>query len=884
MKIKAIRVAEVGCFNSPVALEGLSGGLDVLSGPNELGKSTLLKALHTVFAEKYTSTSKVLKNRLVPYGGGSPLVEVDFEIGGDAYQLRKRYFTAKSAELRRVGKNEIARNADAEERLDALLAEHGGGGRLALFWVEQGAGLTPAGAGDAETSLRAALENEVALVAGGTTVRAVQSAVRKRIDDLRTASRSQAKGPYKDAKTEQERLTRDHAEAAKSRELADLRLENLARARTERQQLTDAEIAEARATEVMAARQAVIAATAAQQRLREAEAAWQHQDAVRALAVSTHEIFARNSAEHANLLASAAVNAGALATAERQRTTAQDALTQARTGAGIAEQAEAERRTELEQAEQAERDRKDAKRSQREQAKLQSAVSDCVRLIALIEPYEAALAHNPVDDTLLRRIEAETADIRALEAELAAALPIISVDLLPQAAGTVRLDGVPIHTDARVFLRPYSVLDISGIGRITITAAGAATTKEAADDLAARFTTLADLLVRAESADLAMARDRHQQRQRIEKQLHEAQVRLSVLAPHGPAALAAELADASARLSGIAAGEGGDLPIDVKLYADQLAAAIAARRTAAMAVNRAVDTERAATELYLGIKARHDEQGRRLTALSAELPRESERAAHATELARTAIAAESAAREALLVRQALRETTPASEQCEAMRRALTRAEEAEAQAIARLAQLEREIAGHEAALERDLAEGIEERLADLADRLTMAGARVAEFERELAALTLLDARLEAAEKHTHQRYVIPASAALAPYLTTVFPAAELSMGKGFTPEGLVRSGRLESVSVLSDGTKEQVAILARLGFAAIEADAGRPFPVILDDALVYADDARIARMFDSLTSAARRHQVIVLTCRERAFAGIGGHRLRLANWPQALAA
>ncbi len=45
MKIKAIRLKEVGRFSAPVALEGLSGGLDVLSGPNEFGKSTILKAV-----------------------------------------------------------------------------------------------------------------------------------------------------------------------------------------------------------------------------------------------------------------------------------------------------------------------------------------------------------------------------------------------------------------------------------------------------------------------------------------------------------------------------------------------------------------------------------------------------------------------------------------------------------------------------------------------------------------------------------------------------------------------------------------------------------------------------------------------------------------------
>jgi uncharacterized protein YhaN len=53
--------------------------------------------------------------------------------------------------------------------------------------------------------------------------------------------------------------------------------------------------------------------------------------------------------------------------------------------------------------------------------------------------------------------------------------------------------------------------------------------------------------------------------------------------------------------------------------------------------------------------------------------------------------------------------------------------------------------------------------------------------------------------------------------------------------------------------------------------------VILDDALAYADDDRMERMFDTLVAAARRMQILVLTCREDLFARAGGHHLRLAE-------
>jgi len=75
-----------------------------------------------------------------------------------------------------------------------------------------------------------------------------------------------------------------------------------------------------------------------------------------------------------------------------------------------------------------------------------------------------------------------------------------------------------------------------------------------------------------------------------------------------------------------------------------------------------------------------------------------------------------------------------------------------------------------------------------------------------------------------------------------------------------------------------VAVLVRLGFGRLLAETASPSPLILDDALVYSDDQRIERMFDALKRAAQSHQVLVLTCRERTFAGLGGHRIALNAW------
>ena len=103
MKINAIRLAEFGRFAEPVAIEGLSGRLNVLAGPNELGKSTLLAALRAGFFTSFGSQKKEVKE-LRPYGGGAPTVEIEFELelerGLRRYRLRKRFLSQPSAELR----------------------------------------------------------------------------------------------------------------------------------------------------------------------------------------------------------------------------------------------------------------------------------------------------------------------------------------------------------------------------------------------------------------------------------------------------------------------------------------------------------------------------------------------------------------------------------------------------------------------------------------------------------------------------------------------------------------------------------------------------------------------------------------------------------------
>ena len=68
------------------------------------------------------------------------------------------------------------------------------------------------------------------------------------------------------------------------------------------------------------------------------------------------------------------------------------------------------------------------------------------------------------------------------------------------------------------------------------------------------------------------------------------------------------------------------------------------------------------------------------------------------------------------------------------------------------------------------------------------------------------------------------------------------------------------VDELSFGAREQMGVIARLAYADLLKAAGKPTLIILDDALVHSDDARLERMKRVLFDAARRHQVLLFTC------------------------
>nr|WP_243444157.1 ATP-binding protein [Acetobacter persici] len=79
-------------FASPVRLDGLGPGLNVLAAPNEAGKSTLLTALKAVLMVRSSSKAKPVKD-LQPYGGGAPHVALSFTWKSMECHLEKQFLS-----------------------------------------------------------------------------------------------------------------------------------------------------------------------------------------------------------------------------------------------------------------------------------------------------------------------------------------------------------------------------------------------------------------------------------------------------------------------------------------------------------------------------------------------------------------------------------------------------------------------------------------------------------------------------------------------------------------------------------------------------------------------------------------------------------------------
>jgi energy-coupling factor transporter ATP-binding protein EcfA2 len=896
MKLRSLELEQFRKFDQPVRLSGFGDRVNVLCGPNEFGKSTILAAIRGLMFERHNSKADPIKRMQNWRGNAAPRLAMEFETGGGLWKIEKRFLSQPMARLTGPDGSRFDNDA-AEEELQRLLGFGASGkqgakpehmGVWGALWVTQRDSVLQADlSGDlARSTVTSCLDAEVGVLTGTESGQALIRAVRDERGKLLDGN-GKPRGRYKEVLTALEAVTARLADLeARSARLSEDA--TALRSATEKLERESDPAAEQRDQDALAeARRLREAAMLHAERLHSARV--EADSARRALDA------ARAEQQHRELRAARLAAGEAASLAEQHR------LQAAREAAEAADEAYAECRSLADAAMAQQTEARAAARRAR-------AVLDLVRQAAGIAALREVIAkaeaeHSKVTELSGRlgamAISAERLDaIRKAQREHEAALALlaaqatrVSIDLHPDGIGKVGVGGTML-TGAAATLVVVDDTDIAiaGIGRIRISPS--IQDREKLDKRLDRARdALATALLAAGAATLAEAEARFAEREAVQRALADSRAALERLAPgDAQAGLApglAPLRDHVALLEQQSLEQCQTLAVaDLPTLAQARQAAEAADE-ADMAAAEALQTARAGADIAgdrraeaRGAVARIDATAKAAQADCARLSQET--AAAEAQESETDLASRLAKTEAELAQFAtalagLQRAEPA-ETVEGMQARIERYEQALAQRGLTIRRLRETIAELRARIAQEGGHGLDEQIASAQrerDALQLEhDARL----RDTKVLNLLLDTLTNAERETKERYLAPVMRRVTPYLRSLFPGADIACDDALRITGLTRdAGASEDFERLSDGTQEQIAVLSRLAFAEMLIDQGKPAMVILDDALAYADADRMERMFDILTQASAKTQILVLTCREDLFRRLGGNRIELTR-------
>jgi DNA repair exonuclease SbcCD ATPase subunit len=877
MKLRAIKLTNIRRFAGRSArLSDIGDGITVLCEANEFGKSTFFDALHAVFFERHGSRNAVIK-ALQPHAGGAPEVAVEVDLPEGRFRIVKRWLQRPQAQVLDSSGRLVAQADEAEAWIDRIM--NGGlQGPTGLLWVRQGLmGMETEGGGtderrDRERGLAArrdllsSVAGEIDMMTGGRRMDLVVDRVTAALAVLATdGGRPKANGEWKRALDQVEALALREADL---RPRADRLSGDLAR-RSELQRtlarLTDPETVAERSRTLALAEAAHQDALAHQARIAQAETALRLADldvqraetAIAQLASLTSRLTeteaalgsSKDAATAAGHLADDLARRERLAIEAQEKTVATsrslrlglDRVNRARAST-IAQRRAEDLQQRLDRAAEVQTELARARAGR-------GRIATTSEMIASADKAQAAL------DLAVARAEAQAVFIEA-RPEGQASQPI--------------LNGNPMPAGPQPLLAAAELI-LPGFGSLWIDPGSARASDSSAEILSSR-NRLNALLAACGVESLTEVHALQARAREFDAAIAQSTALLAAIAPEGLDALRESLdgARAEGALGSIETDAGDPEILSAALAEAESAEAVAAATLRAAHdlvveanLARAVaDANRTSAErLFVAAQSEAGDPAALAERLVAH--RESTPSLYTT---RTAAESELAG---LLASAVDLETTEAR---------LARAKSASEQAANDISKTREDLAGLN---ERILAladEGLEEQLSALAEERAEAEARVTRYEAEVRSLTRLRRALEEARTRARDAYFGPVLRELQPLLHILHPGAQLVIDDTtLLPTTLTRNGQEEPLEILSGGTREQLAILTRLAFARLFAAAGRAVPVILDDALVHSDDDRIEAMFDALHRTSKDQQILVFTCRQRAFAALlGGERARVA--------
>lgn len=873
MKLRALRVRDVkGVGPTGMAIEHVGDGLNVLAAENEFGKSTLFEALRVVLFEKHNGKNANTR-ALRPYAAtGGPTVEVDLETKEGLFRVHKRFLSRPAATVLDLATGQAVASGDEVQDwlVDLLDADKADDGPTGLLWVGQGSSLSqPVATNSSSALLSGLIEQTVSEVTGGARVRAVLAMANAQLMKLVTKDKRMPTGRYREALKKRDDYLADIADIDARIEEAEATRAVLTKNQNELAALED--------PNKLAARKVTLKDVT--EKWMQAEQLRTRLDSVEREILLVEQALKRDGQTLQDLekaRAQAASDHKALDAVVKKIAVQEEHHTKQKEIYVAAVKREDEHKaalltvkTEWEQARNVENARVARDRLQTATVNLAAAEAIQAALSKALTVRDAV----QVDRAGLEHLEDQHRAVERAEARRAAGQATVSVSYAPDARNKVRIDGRYVAHNATHSVEGRLELEVETVGRITIEAGAGEEQTSAQQQSKNTQDSLKQALSALGVASLADARDALEKRTQAEAEINARRAELLRVAPDGVQSLKdartklAALVDEQAE-EGVVAASVDDM--DKKLR-DAEAGLETRQRDRQNADSQIRDTEHLLRELRAD-RARLMQQ---IETVRQRFGADDTWAGQHDELSRALATTKQHLSDKSSEIRTLQEQAADVEHLAAEKERL---ETAEAERAKQMVHLNREIGVREGELRKSDSEGLGEKRADVRGLLTRIEGEIAALEGEKRALELLTATLEHVEADQQNQFFAPLMAELRPLLHEVMPESELKLASDFAPDTIVRDGLAESVIHLSGGTREQIAILTRLAFARLMARRGRRMPVVLDDALVYADDDRIARMFQALTLAAKDIQLIVLTCRQKTFQDLGGTKLQVQNW------
>lgn len=870
MKIRQITLGNVRRFGGKTASLGRFGdGITCIIAPNESGKSTFFDALSALLFCGHTTTAGAVRS-LQPYSGGAVEVSADVEIDGKELRIEKRFINRKMAQVTDLGSSRVlAREGEAEAWIKAHVTDTMQG-PAGLLWVRQGVmGVEPEGASPTERQqlretrreLMSSVAGQIDAVTGGRRMDAIMRRCQEALDALATSQlRPKANGAW--ATQEQKVASLVERRDDLARQVQDLgqALADKHRLEGELADIEDPERAAAREEEIKAAREKLEKADAAAReienaerdlRLKKIEAERLEEEIDRVVAEGLkRKTLDQDIEKQQSEMDSFEVELKEIeGLVETRKTALATANAEKEKLAGILREA---------------RQRDGASKARARLEDLRKTEGNLAGFEDEVDTAQKALRNILITDEGLDDLEALEARRRAAQSRReagAAQLVFHGADgRQAQIAQSAIAEGEPL-----AILEEMTVL-LPGFGHMT---AAPAAVEEGDDDPERLADEIASQLSELGLATLAEARTAVRTAQRLRADKKAAEAGMAAVAPSGAAQLRAEIAALEKQVE---EAEEGLTQADAQdpRNLGQLEADFEAAETSVSKARSELDEAYEARS-----KAREEKTARATSLRIARAQREELGEADVAPEELDALRGDLAKRQNEIADDARMIDDQRAQQIDRglLESDFNRLETVRDNAAREKERIKAEINQLEGVILARAEAGVEEKLGETEGELSEARARAARYQAEVRALATLKKSLEASRAAAREAYFEPVKKELRPLLGMLHGGADFEMDSdNMLVSKILRGGIEDDIEALSGGTAEQIAILTRLAFARLYQKDGRHVPVVLDDALVHSDDERIGKMFTLLTHAARDQQIIVFSCRNRAFSDLGGER------------